>query len=264
MTIPTLPSPAATVVLLRDRPAGGLETLLTRRHTGSRFAGGDYVFPGGKVEADDMPEDVERFLAGLTGAEAAQRLGGTLGPREALAYWVAAIREVFEEVGVLLAYGTTGALLAVTPENRERLARQRAACQSGNRAFFEMLREERLTLATDRLVHFAHWITPEESPLRFDTRFFAAPMPAGQEAEADGRETVATRWLAPGEALEALERREISLRLPTIKNLELLRARSAADALEALRARTVAPIRPRILTIEGRPVPVLPDDPRWY
>jgi 8-oxo-dGTP pyrophosphatase MutT (NUDIX family) len=177
---------------------------------------------------------------------------------------VAAIREVFEEVGVLLAYGTTGALLAVTPENRERLARQRAACQAGNRAFFEMLREERLTLAADRLVHFAHWITPEESPLRFDTRFFAAPMPAGQEAEADGRETVATRWLAPGEALEALERREISLRLPTIKNLELLRARSATDALEALRARTVAPIRPRILTIEGRPVPVLPGDPRWY
>jgi hypothetical protein len=129
-----------------------------------------------------------------------------------------------------------------------------------------MLRAEGLTLATDRLTYFAHWITPEEQPLRFDTRFFAAVAPADQAPEVDGHEIVAQRWLTPVEAFEAFRRNEITLRLPTIKNLELLQSGGSrtADILGALRGRAVPTIRPRVLQVDGKPLPVLPGDPRWY
>jgi 8-oxo-dGTP pyrophosphatase MutT (NUDIX family) len=261
---PVVPSSAATLVLLRDQPGGVVETLLVKRHSRSRFAGGDYVFAGGKIEVNDMPADAERFCRGLGAEEAARRLGG-LPPRDALGFWVGAIREAFEEVGLLLAYRQDGTPLAFDRDDRERFAAHRAACQTSNRAFFDVLRAEGLTLATDRLVYFAHWITPEENPIRFDTRFFAAPAPGGQEPDPDGHEIVDARWLVPAEALAARERGEISLRTPTMKNLELLTdGGSAATVLAALERRQVRTIRPRVLTVDGQPVPVLPGDPRWY
>jgi 8-oxo-dGTP pyrophosphatase MutT (NUDIX family) len=242
--------------------------LLIQRHAKSKFAAGDHVFAGGKVEAEDIPGDVERFCRGLTAEDAAVRLGGRLAPREAIGYWVGAIREAFEEVGILLAYAPDGEFLSVTDENRERLAAYRVDCQASNQAFFAMLRAEELTLATDRLTYFAHWITPEENPIRFDTRFFAAVAPSGQEATADGREIVAVRWLTPAEALEALGRREISLRSPTIKNLELIGRKGvgakAVELVASLGGRPVPTIRPRILVVEGQRIAVLPGDPRWY
>jgi len=222
------------------------------------------------VEVDDIPEDVERFCRGLNHEEATARLGGTLTPREALGYWVGAIREAFEEVGILLAYASDGGFVQFTAENRARFDAYRSACQASNPAFFAMLRAESLTLATDRLGYFAHWITPEENPIRFDTRFFAAVVPTGQEASADGHEIVGVRWMTPDEAFQALARKEISLRTPTIKNLELIAAASAGagaaaiHAVSALGQREVPTIRPRVLTVDGRPVPVLPGDPRWY
>jgi 8-oxo-dGTP pyrophosphatase MutT (NUDIX family) len=266
MSPPATPSPAATLVLLRDRPGGPAEILLIQRHGKSKFAAGDYVFAGGKVESDDIPDDVERFCRDLTPDEASVRLGGDLPPRRALGYWVGAIREAFEEVGVLLAYDRAGDFVRFTAENRARFATHRAACQAGNPAFFTMLRAESLTLATDRLTYFAHWITPEEQPLRFDTRFFATVAPPEQEPEVDGYEIVALRWLTPSEAFEGFRRKDVTLRLPTIKNLELLQASGAraADILGALRGRAVPTIRPRVLQVDGQPVPVLPGDPRWY
>jgi 8-oxo-dGTP pyrophosphatase MutT (NUDIX family) len=266
MAQPVTPSAAATLVLLRDRPPSAVETLLLQRHARSKFAAGDYVFAGGKVEADDMPADGEGFCRGLTAATAAARLGGGLPPREALSYWVGAIREAFEEVGVLLAYGADGELLRITADRRERYAAYRAATQKANPAFFDMLRAERLTLATDRVAYFAHWITPEEQPIRFDTRFFAAQIPPEQEPAVDGYEIVELKWLTPAEAFEALKRREIGLRTPTIKNLELVRlgGTPAERVLAQLGGREVPTIRPRILQVNGKPVPVLPGDPRWY
>jgi 8-oxo-dGTP pyrophosphatase MutT (NUDIX family) len=262
---PAIPSPAATLALLRDRPAGAVETLLIQRHTRSKFAAGDYVFAGGKIEADDMPADVERFCRCLTAELAAARLGGGLGPRAALGYWVGAIREAFEEVGILLAYHPDGSFVRFGADNEARYAAHREACQGANAAFFDMLRAESLTLATDRLSYFAHWITPEENPIRFDTRFFAAVAPPDQAAAADGREIVGVRWLTPGEALQALERKEITLRTPTIKNLQLLAGEgAAAERVARLGERDVPTIRPRVLTIDGNPVPVLPGDPRWF
>jgi 8-oxo-dGTP pyrophosphatase MutT (NUDIX family) len=265
MSPPAIPSPAATLVLLRDRPAGPAEILLIQRHGKSKFAAGDYVFAGGKVEADDIPEDVERFVRGLSPDEASARLGGDLAPHQALGYWVGAIREAFEEVGMLLAYDRQGDLVRFTPENRERFEAYRAACQTSNPAFFTMLRAEDLTLATDRLTYFAHWITPEEQPLRFDTRFFAAVAPP-QDPVVDGHEIVALRWLTPAEAMEAFHQKVITLRLPTIKNLELVQSGGARadEILGSLRGRAVPTIRPRVLQVDGKPVPVLPGDPRWF
>jgi 8-oxo-dGTP pyrophosphatase MutT (NUDIX family) len=266
MIQPAIPSPAATLVLLRDRPPADVEALLLQRHAKSKFAAGDYVFAGGKIESDDMPADGEGFCRGLTAGQAAVRLGGGLAPRDALSYWVGAIREAFEEVGVLLAYETDGSLVRITPEAGQRYEAYRAACQKANPAFFDMLRAEKLTLATDRLAYFAHWITPEEQPLRFDTRFFAALMPPEQTPAVDGHEIVDLKWLTPAEAIAASRRREIGLRVPTIKNLDLVAAGGApaSSVVEVLRGRAVQTIRPRVLKVDGKPLAVLPGDPRWF
>jgi 8-oxo-dGTP pyrophosphatase MutT (NUDIX family) len=261
---PATPSPASTLVLLRDRLPAGVEVLLIQRHRASKFAAGDYVFPGGRIEADDNPPDAAAWCAGIDGARAARRLGLNGAAAQALGYWIGAIRECFEEVGVLLAYGPDGGPVRIAAP---RLADYRGACHADNRAFWHMLRAERLRLATDQIAYFAHWITPEERPLRFDTRFFAAPMPTGQEAVADDHEIVDVRWLTPAEAFAALERGEISLRTPTQKNLALFQgASSVAEALARVEGRAVATIRPRLVADArgGGQRSLMPGDPGYF
>lgn len=254
--------PAATLVLLRDAPGGGVETLLIQRHTASRFAGGDFVFPGGKVEAADVPEDVARWCRGLPPADAARRLGVDGDARAALGYWTGALREAFEEVGMLLARDAQDRPVRV---DHPRFAAHRLRCQRDHRAFWEMLEAEALVLPLDGLVYFAHWITPEERPLRFDTRFFAAEAPAGQEPVADEHEIIGVRWLTPAAALQAYGRGELSLRLPTARNLGLFsEATSVADALRRLGRLQVSMIRPRMVSEDGRARTLLPGDPGYY
>jgi 8-oxo-dGTP pyrophosphatase MutT (NUDIX family) len=220
---PVTPVPAATLVLLRSRSAGAFEVLLIRRHTASKFAA---------------------------------------APSAALGHWVGVIRETFEEVGILLAYGPDGRPVRV---DDDRYARYRRACQADHHAFWEMLRAERLTLATDALVYFAHWITPETQPLRFDTRFFAAAMAEGQEAVADEREITEVRWLAPREAIDANARGQLSLRNPTVKNLELFDgAPTVAAALERLNGRDVRTILPRVIIEGDKRRVLLPGEPGYY
>ena len=258
---PATPAPAATLALLRDRPAGAFDVLLIRRHGASRFAAGDFVFPGGKVEAEDNPDDAAAWCAGPDPARATRVLGLETAPHAALGYWIGAIRETFEEVGILLASGPDGAPARAADA---RFAEHRRACQADHRAFWDMVRAERLVLATDRLVYFAHWITPDVQPLRFDTRFFAAPMPPGQDAVADAHEITEVRWLAPGEALAANRRGELSLRVPTLKNLGLLDAgASAAATLRRLQGRPVPTIRPRVIVEGGTRRVLLPGEPGY-
>jgi len=255
---PATPAPAATLVLLKDRPSGGFDVLLMQRHRASKFAAGDFVFPGGKIEADDAPVDAAAWCAGLDPTDAGRLLGLAHAPEAALASWIGAIRETFEEVGILLAHGTRW-------PDPARIAAHRRVCHSDKQAFWTMLRAEGLTLATDRLVYFAHWITPEESPVRFDTRFFAAEAPAGQEATLDGKEVIAVRWLGPREAIDAAARGEISLRNPTVKNLMLFEgAPSAAVALTRLAGRPVETIRPRVLDEAGGRRVLMPGDPGYF
>lgn len=259
---PAVPSPAATLVLLRDRPEGGVECLLMRRHLKSKFAAGDFVFPGGKIDAGDNPEDAVRWCRGLDVTAAAKRLRLEDAPRTALGYWIGAIRETFEEAGLLLAVGPDGRDVDVTPP---RFVDYRKACHRDNPAFWAMVRGEVLRLATDRLVYFAHWITPEEQPLRFDTRFFAAPAPAGQQASGDDFEMTDLKWLTPQEALAAQTRREISLRNPTVKNLLLFDgARDTAHALDRLKDRVVTTIRPRVIMEGDHRTILMPGDPGYF
>jgi 8-oxo-dGTP pyrophosphatase MutT (NUDIX family) len=255
---PVTPVPAATLVVLRDRPAGAFEVLLIRRHSASKFAAGDFVFPGGRIEVDDAPDGAAVWCRGLDAAGAARALRLEAPPNAALGHWIGAIRETFEEVGLLLAYASDGRPARL---DDARHAAYRRACQRDHRAFQDMIRAERLTLATDRLVYFAHWITPEVQPLRFDTRFFATDMPAVHEAVADEHEITEVRWLTPREALDANARGDLSLRNPTIKNLELFDgAPSAAAALERLRGREIRPILPRVIFEDGKRRVINPGD----
>ena len=259
---PAVPSPAATLVLLRDRPGAGVECLLMRRHLKSKFAAGDFVFPGGKIDPGDNPEDAARWCRGLDVKDAAHRLALEDAPRTALGYWIGAIRETFEEAGLLLAVDADGRDVDVTPP---RFADYRKACQRDNAAFWAMVHGEMLQLATDRLVYFAHWITPEEQPLRFDTRFFAAPAPARQKASGDDFEMTDLKWLTPPEALAAQKRGEISLRNPTVKNLLLFDgARDTAHALERLQDRVVTTIRPRIVMVGDQRRVLMPGDAGYF
>jgi 8-oxo-dGTP pyrophosphatase MutT (NUDIX family) len=256
-----IPVPAATLVLLRDRAAGGFEILLMQRHAKSKFAAGDFVFPGGKLTREDNPPDAIRWCTGLGAATAAKTLA--LEDTElAVAHWIGVIRETFEEVGVLLATSASGGPARVSAAT---LSACRRACQADNRAFWELVKQEDLRLATDRLVYFAHWITPEGSPLRFDTRFFAAPMPADQTPTGDDKEVTDLRWLGAAEALDAQKRGEISLRNPTVRNLMLFAdATSGADALQRLRGRTITTIAPRVVFgPDGTRRILMPGDPEY-
>ena len=258
---PVTPVPAATLVVLRDRSVGAFEVLLIRRHSASKFAAGDFVFPGGRIEADDAPDGSAACCRDLDATGAARALRLETPPHAALGHWVGAIRETFEEVGILLAYAADGSPARL---DEERHAAYRRACQRDHRAFLDMIRAERLTLATDRLLYFAHWITPEVQPLRFDTRFFATDMPAVREAVADEHEITEVRWLTPREALDANARGELSLRNPTIKSLELFDgAPSAAAALERLRGREIRAILPRVIFEGGKRRVLNPGDPGY-
>ena len=232
-----------------------------QRHRASKFAGGDFVFPGGKIEADDNPDDAAAWCAGLDVQRAAARLGLGDDTRTALGFWIGAIRETFEEVGILLAVDRDGRPARV---GEPRFAEYRVACQTDNQAFWTMLKTEGLTLSTDRLVSFAHWITPEESPFRYDTRFFAAPAPEDQEAVVDEHEVIDLRWLSPRGAIEAFERGEISLRNPTVQNLKLCDGLSVKETLERLDGRDVPTIRPRVIMEGGQRRILMPGDAGYF
>ncbi|MCX7960559.1 MAG: MBL fold metallo-hydrolase [Burkholderiales bacterium] len=225
------PRPAATVILVRDG-AHGPEVLLLQRSQGSAFLPGAYVFPGGALDAADRDPRAARRVAGLTDAEASAKLGLSSG---GLAFWIAAARECFEEAGILLA--VDGAGRPVAPERVARLAQLREPMNAGRLAFAELLEAEDLYVPGAALVYFAHWITAAGRPRRFDTRFFLALAPAGQQGAHDASETVHSVWIAPREALARYEREEIEIIFPTRASLaDLARFGSAAAALAHARA----------------------------
>ena len=252
------PLPAATVALVRDA-AGGLEVLLLQRSFSSGFMPGVHVFPGGGLDpGDESPEALARST-GPTDAEASRMLGIDRG---GLAYWIAAIREAFEEAGIFLAYSPAGDIVDLGGRTAERYRDHRRALDQGKSGVGEVARAEGLRLATDRLVYFSHWITPVGAPRRYDTRFFLAMTPPRQEAEHDNREAIAHTWIRPAEALDYYRRKEIKLRTPTLKTLERFAAFSSVDALAAeLRGQGDIPaLLPRVGR-DGRTL--LPGDPGY-
>jgi glyoxylase-like metal-dependent hydrolase (beta-lactamase superfamily II)/8-oxo-dGTP pyrophosphatase MutT (NUDIX family) len=198
MTRAAAPRPASTVVLLRGGEREP-EVLMLQRTKSAAFLGGAYVFPGGALDPSDSDPGVLRRVVGMTEADASARLGLA----GALSYWVAAIRECFEEAGILIAREAGGE--PVSPQRAHGLLRYR------QHSFAELLQAEDLFLPADALAYYGHWITATGRPRRFDARFFVALAPPGQAGSNDAIETVHELWIAPREALERGERGEIEL-----------------------------------------------------
>jgi 8-oxo-dGTP pyrophosphatase MutT (NUDIX family) len=257
--------PAATVMLVRDapEPAGGtsLEVLMVRRNLRSDFVGGAYVFPGGSVDLADGGAEAEAACDGRSDAEASALLGV---PSGGLAYWVAALRETFEESGLLLARRPEGpALLAGDPAEEARFVTERAAVNSGTRRFLDLCRDEQLRLNVGEVHYFAHWITPRGAPRRFDTRFFVAAAPPGQKAAHDAGETIAEVWITPKAALAGHREGQFEIIFPTIRNLQAIsRFHTSGELLAAAAAASsaVPTIEPKVIADGNGVRIVLPGD----
>lgn len=236
------PLPAATVTLVRDGPQG-LEVLMMKRNLQSGFVPGKYLFPGGAVDQADAANGVYARCTGLDDEAASRRLGV---PAHGLAYWIAAIRESFEEAGMLLARAATGQ--PVGHAQAGELARHRKAVAAGELAFEAVLQDAGLQLAVDELVYFSHWITPAGAPRRYDTRFFVAHAPAGQEPAHDNEETIESIWISPRVGVERYREGTFKMLTPTIHTLRLFAGyESAAAVIDAMRALPNVPtIAPRI------------------
>ncbi|HEX7089667.1 MAG TPA: NUDIX domain-containing protein [Longimicrobiales bacterium] len=236
---PATPLPAATAVLLRDGGAGP-EVLLLRRNRSSGFVPGAYVFPGGRVDAADGEPAA---LARLEGWEP--------GGEPAAAYILAAVREVLEETGVLLARDAAG---RPAPDARAReVARWRTALLEDRATLADALEALDLRVVAADVVYCAHWITPAAEPRRYDTRFFLARLPAGAEPDVHARELTDALWLSPAEALARFRSGRLPMVFPTVHTLESLAGfRNVEEALAAFRGCIVAPILPRLVrTPEG-------------
>jgi 8-oxo-dGTP pyrophosphatase MutT (NUDIX family) len=245
------PRPAATVMTLRDRDEG-YEILMLRRNLKSDFVGGAYVFPGGGVDLADAGPAAQRLVFGSNDVEASRRLGLESG---GLAYYVACLRELFEEAGLLVACNASGeSVLFNDDATIARMAQHRRGVNAGSLGFIAMMQSEGLLLDLRGLEYVGHWVTPVGPPRRFDTRFFVALAPEGQTATHDAGETVADQWIRPKEALDAHARGELDMIFPTIRNLESVAAFSSSrEVLDYARSLTNIPrIEPRFVTRDGK------------
>ncbi|WP_219417161.1 NUDIX hydrolase [Pseudonocardia nigra] len=248
-----VPRPAATVLLVRDHPhppsgRAPLQVFLQRRVAGMAFASGMTVFPGGGVDAGDRFEAAS--WAGPSPEWWSERLGCDTELAGALVN--AAVRETFEECGVLLA----------GPSLPPELDRHRADLVARRSNLGQVLGGNGLVLRSDLLRAWARWITPPPSPKRYDTYFFVALLPEGQEADAHTTEAVEASWWFPAEALEQWWSGDVQLMPPTIRTLqEIAEHPDSASVLAATADRDLAPIIPQVRREGGRPVAVLPGDP---
>lgn len=261
-----VPKDAATVLLLRETVGAqpGIEVLMVKRHIKSEFAGDAYVFPGGGVEDTDYEKSTEGICSGLTLEQARAIIKDTPHPDRALGFFVAAIRETFEEAGILLAYQGANELLSFDKEKAARFISHRAEMQENHLSFAEMVCNEGLMLAVDQLSYFAHWITPEFSPIRFDTHFFLAPAPLAQEAIHDAVETTAHIWISPHEAIEKSTQGQFSMLPPTVANLRVLAEFSSVDeAISRTRNKEVPTILPKAVFEDGKMRVLMPGDPGY-
>lgn len=215
--------PAATVMTVRDSD-DGLEVFILKRTVAAAFAGGMYVYPGGKVDDADGAAAIEPFCDGLTDAAASERLGIERG---GLSYWVAAVRECFEESGILLALTEDGEVGSVPEADRH-------AVHEGELSMVELCRRYGLTLDLSTTEYAAHWITPMGEKRRFDTRFFVTQVPADQDGSHDDKETTASLWVRPGDALSMVDAGDLMMLPPTIATMKFLADhKAAADAVAA-------------------------------
>ncbi len=225
--------PAATVMLVRDAADGepGIEVFMLRRTTNAAFGAGMYVFPGGRVDGVDGADEIAPFCEGLDDATASDKLGIDHG---GLAYWVAAVRECFEEAGVLLAEPRGGGALSLRNEDRHEV-------HDSSLSLVELCRRDDLVLDLSTTHYVDHWITPVGEQRRFDTRFFLSEMPNDQEPLHDDKETVDSLWVRPAEALRMQADGELTMMPPTMANLRFLMPHATAAAALAAGAAVERP-----------------------
>lgn len=261
----SIPKNAATVILLRGKKPEGFEVFLLKRHEKSSFMGGNFVYPGGRVDQDDGSLEICSLSKGMTFDDVQTILGGTFSREESFAHWIAAIRELFEEAGILLAYDQQGNLFRTrNRDEQEKFLNYRALLQKGEITICQMAQEEKLLFALDQLHYYAHWITPEARSERFDTRFFLAHYPSGQEASHDQKETTVGVWLTPKKALEENLKGVVSLSPPTLKTLEdLSRFKTLDDVFHSLKSRDIRPVLPILTKISDNPFIIFPWDPEY-
>lgn len=222
--------PAATVIIARNAQPQ-YEIFMLRRTNQAAFAGGMYVFPGGRVDDDDHGDYHEKHRQGPSAAQLPQR--EALGD-DWCGYWIAGIRETFEEAGILLAYNSDGDILSYEDHNEARFEKYRHALHDGEVTLAEICSNEKLTLAVDLIHFYNRWITPTGRPRRFDTRFFITQAPTQQVGFHDGKETVDSIWISPGDALRLNEAGEFGMMSVTVKQLTDLRRHESVHDLLAM------------------------------
>jgi 8-oxo-dGTP pyrophosphatase MutT (NUDIX family) len=237
------PRPASTILLLRDNATRReIEVFMMVRHHQIEFQSGALVFPGGSVDKNDR-EIIERgdLYSGGDGMDAA-----------ALGFRIAAIRETFEESGILLARPKGAGMLIDAGRAGEIAAAHRAALNERKTTFLDVLASNGLCLAIDLLMPYAHWITPEGMPKRFDTWFFLAAAPPDQLGAHDGRESTDSIWVSPREAIEGGESGRFKLPFPTTRNLiRLGKQPNVHDAIEDSKRKTIVTVMPVMTRLNG-------------
>ena len=218
---------AATVLVVRPAAGAGIEVFMVQRPGRGVFPN-LHVFPGGKVDGADA--GLSHLCRDLSDAAASTALGLQSG---GLLYWVTAIRECFEECGVLLAYRGKELFEPSNAGEEERFHGYRNALVAGKLTLPELARREGLQLATDRIRYFSHWITPESAPARFDTRFFVAAMPPGQRAVGHHQETAGGIWVQPADALRHCDEGRWQMIHPTLTTLGTASRYASVETLMA-------------------------------
>jgi 8-oxo-dGTP pyrophosphatase MutT (NUDIX family) len=249
------PRPASTVVLARDGERGGIEVFLVQRNGSMGFMGGMHVFPGGKVCAADDSARMRELIADHDDHACHCVWGDDVTAPHSVARAVAAVRETFEEAGVLLAERRS------LTRAGARLAELRARLLAGE-TFDALLEQAKLRLELGALQPLSRWITPASERQRFDTSFYVARAPHDQNADHDRTESIAGGWFAPEQAAAAAREGQIRLAPPTALTLESLAAVASVDAALALAASRPPPIiLPILLTIGAEVVILYPGDP---
>ena len=253
MTTPI--KPAATVILMREAEESGFEIFIVKRSSRSSF-GSLYVFPGGKLDPEDTERDLYACCEGMSDEEASARLGIE---NDGLSFWIACIRECFEETGVLLTNPSDSLI-----QEYEKLSSLRKQLNNKEISFKNICISESLRLRTNNIVPCAHWITPAIEPKRFDTRFFLAKVNAKQLASHDGFELTESFWIKPKDALVKLKEGKMNMILPTISNIEQLAEFSSAfeafNYFEGLGNNAIESILPKFVKQDGKWVGFLPGE----
>ncbi|SNT25703.1 Glyoxylase, beta-lactamase superfamily II [Noviherbaspirillum humi] len=252
------PRPAATLIPVRDGPQG-LEVFMMQRTHQAAFVPGGYVFPGGAVDNSDHDPAYAAHCPGFDDAAASAMLSLPAG---GLAFFVAAIRECFEEAGLLLATGDDETLVEFGEADGEMVDSLRRRIAGGDIGFAALCAEHGWRLAFDRLAYLAHWTTPLGSPRRFDTRFFVAVAPPRQTGSHDDGETIAHCWIRPADALERQRSGEFSMMFATVATLRKLAAFETADALlqHARELTGISMILPRVCASRAGRKVLIPGD----